>query len=650
LYGIKIIKIIPFLFVFFSISSSAQDVIPFVKKIEINEPKLSLKSVYLAPTDSALENEKKHLLEKFAAKEININSDGIPLSLSIGTVPIPELNSTYQKDIETQAYQISVDESGIKIKGINGRAIYYGILTLDFLLNSSHEISHMEIIDWPDLPVRMIMLDPARQNENFDYYKRVIKFASRYKLNSILIHLTDDQTSALFHEDFEELMHPNAWKKSEIENLIAFAKRYHVDLIPEIESLGHSRMFTRLPDFQEYLHQTGIDTVREGWSGTGIPGYTNVLCPASPKAIDYLNKMYLKTAESFDHSWIHIGLDEVDITNCERCFNTFGEISVEDWFALHLNKCKDQLTSIGKKAGVWGDMLIHYPKILDKLSPEQTIIFDWNYRSDVDDKSVKLFKEKGFEIIASAALVCWPHMILPDEHNFENIRKFTEIARENDLLGINTTIWIPTRYMSDVLWDGIAFAAVHAWSGSVWDEEQFYEIFSLEFFGSGGGKQFGKMRKELRNIIWHLDDFNTSCWIDQKSLDKAQNLYTEKETEVNDYILKLTELESEMKNFSSGVYRNITDWEVLIQSTEILKYVLVHLQSAPAIIRDLQANKIILENLDKICVKFIKWIEDDWNRNRYEDDPNKEGIYLPNQHLLYRFKQMHLFHQQLLSE
>jgi len=43
-------------------------------------------------------------------------------------------------------------------------------------------------------------------------------------------------------------------------------------------------------------------------------------------------------------------------------------------------------------------------------------------------------------------------------------------------------------------------------------------------------------------------------------------------------------------------------------------------------------------------------IERDWDRNRFADDPGKEGRFLRIQHLLYQFKQMREFHQELLEE
>ena len=125
-------------------------------------------------------------------------------------------------------------------------------------------------------------------------------------------------------------------------------------------------------------------------------------------------------------------------------------------------------------------MLLHHRDIIDRIPTAGTLIYDWHYRADVSDESVKFFKEHGFEVVGCPALVCAPHMILPSDQNYTNIRRFAEIARAQDILGIDTTIWIPTRYLSDALWPGIAYAAVHSWARSNWDEPAFYRSFMHE--------------------------------------------------------------------------------------------------------------------------------------------------------------------------
>ncbi len=623
-------------------------VLPAPKNVEVGEGRASVSAVALDVSGQTLASEQKHLVGILTKHGISTAPDGFPIRLRLGDAPIPEIVSRYADEIKQQAYTIRITADEATVMGQSPAAVFHALQTLDQLFED-RGLPIGEIVDWPDIPVRMLMIDPARQNENAWYYRRVIDFASRYKMNAILCHLTDDQTAALFHEDYPELMHPQAWTPDEVRDLVAYAKERHIDLIPEIESLGHSRMFTRKTDYAEYLHQTKTPRPDHRWTGTDLEGFTNVLCPASPQAAAYLEAMFDRTVETFNHSWLHIGCDEVDMTDCDRCLAEFGPQSDSDWIYSALDLQIRQVTQRGRKAVVWGDMLLQYPDVIDRLSPEETLIFDWHYKENVDDSSIVLFTEKGFEVVACPALVCYPHMILPDLHNYNNIARFTQIARQHDLQGVNTTIWIPTRYMSDVLWPGIAYAAEHAWSGSEWNENRFHSAFLDDHFGSQEGEAFLRNWKELASIVWHRDEFNTSCWIDEESLKAARSMATDRSEEIAAMIGDLDRIREQLSVVGSTITKNGTDWMAIERSAAILQFTMEHLLAAPKTGSGSDSDRGLIGELDEKCKRMIDWIEEDWTRNRYSGDPNMDGMFLDNQHLLHRFRSMHRFHQELLE-
>ena len=135
-------------------------------------------------------------------------------------------------------------------------------------------------------------------------------------------------------------------------------------------------------------------------------------------------------------------------------------------------------------------------------------IYDWHYEEDLRGESWRFFKEKGFDVVACPALFCYPHMGLPARRNFENIRMLSHIARQNDLAGLNTTIWVPSRYLSDIIWQGIAYAAELSWGSSHFNEESFCLHFMWNFYGSKEGRAFYKAWKDLTSIAWHRNEFN----------------------------------------------------------------------------------------------------------------------------------------------
>lgn len=580
-----------------------------------------------------------------AGVTVTDNIDGITVLLTISPVEIPEGTSPYFNQIRLQAYRIEIKPDQISIIGNSHEGLYYATRTFEQLLDGPR-LPVGTIVDWPDLPIRMIMVDPARQNENMDYYRRLIEFAGRHKINAILCHLTDDQTSALHHEEYPELMHHRAWTPEEIAELKALARDNLIHLIPEVEALGHSRMFERRPNFEDYLHQTADDTPDESWMGTDIPGYTNVLCPASPHALTYLDRMFERAAKNFRHPWIHVGFDEVDMTHCARCISAFGEQSPEEWMITAFEKVHERAQAHSAKTALWGDMLLSHPGVADAIPTESTIIFDWYYRPDVTDDSVRFFTDRGFEVIASPALACAPHMVIPNRRNHDNIARFTKIARDHDLLGVNTTIWVPVRYLTDSLWTGIAFAADHAWGGSNFSEEAFFDAFTREFFGSTEGDAHREVWDRLLDILWHRPDIYTACWIDDESLEAARVVAVTREESLREKIATLSEIREELERIGESVTAHQTEWRTIGHGAAILQFTMEHLLAAPR----LDTEEGLLAELNKRCVELIDVIEADWDRNRHADDPGKEGRFLQNQHLLFRFRQMDDYHKELLAK
>jgi hypothetical protein len=621
----------------------------FVKEWIPGKDFVHLQGFRIVSKSEELKDDLKNLSDILKESGIPQNDQGMEIQLVISAVSLPITESRYRKQFEEQSFCMTIAPQSINIKSPGASGVFHGIQTLARMIDEDGRVPCGEVHDWPDLPVRMIMLDPARQNENMDYYKRVIRFCARYRINSILIHLTDDQTSCLFHEDYPWLMHPQAWKPDQIRELVRYAAQFHIELIPEIESFGHAEMFVRHPEFKDILHRT--DKKRgDSWYGTDVEGYTNVLCPASEKTYVYLDKMYQRAAETFSSPFIHIGCDEVDMTRCSRCEEKFPGITPSEWFRRHLLRCRDLVEKHGRKTALWGDMILKNSEILEGFPQKDVIIYDWHYREDTSEKTSRFFQERGFEVIGCPALVCSPHMIFPDGHNYTNIRIFAEIARNNDLQGLNTTIWVPTRYMSDVLWPGIAYAAEQSWGGSHFHAESFYSDFARDFFGCKEGKAFSIKWQNIASIIWHRNEFLAACWIDDKSLKNAQTLASSRKNEVNNNLEKFDAIKKELNRLDSGVPKNREAWNAIVRSTALLEYVMKHLLASENVRINEKWNKDLIRELDCDCVQFIKWIEEDWDRNRYPDDPNKNGLYLPEQHLLFRFKQMHEFHDKILKE
>jgi N-acetyl-beta-hexosaminidase len=102
--------------------------------------------------------------------------------------------------------------------------------------------------------IRGVMLDAARVPESLGYYRRVIEFCSDWELNTLQFRLADDQGTALRFSSVTNLVtHADAFTPDQLSDLAEYGKTHGVDVIPELESFGHTGYITRSPPYAHLL-------------------------------------------------------------------------------------------------------------------------------------------------------------------------------------------------------------------------------------------------------------------------------------------------------------------------------------------------------------------------------------------------------------
>ena len=286
---------------------------------------------------------------------------------------------------------------------------------------------------------------------------------------------------------------------------------------------------------------------------------------------------------------------------------------------------------------------------MDGLPTQEITIFDWHYNSDVSADSAQLFKQMGFEVIASPSLVCYPRFVLPSIENYTNIRHFAAIAHSLDLAGLNTTVWIPQRTMSDALWVGLAYAGALAWcagNSPASSDALIVAQVGSDLFGLSDGLGFWESFNALSSLTLTLPEWHVCAWADDDGL---RNAVEKSVARKGDDMVRCEELDAictALQSMMKDVKREHDAFVALMHSAQMIKYALQHFHAASEV---KAADTSAVVELDRRCIEIIRWIEADWAKNRFPDDPNREGIHLPNQHLLHIFKRMHRYHQKLLS-
>jgi hexosaminidase len=292
----------------FNVNAQFTSLIPLPKKVIPTKGRFPLSEVrYIFYATDSLKNEALSLQKMLTANGINAEIGKDSRQMAKPSIKL-EIVSTLQNK---GTYQLNVDAKKIVVTASSRAGIYYGIQTLRQLGHGRPFINAVMIKDSPAFAWRGYMVDVGRNYQSIALLKQQIDVMAAYKLNVFHMHLTEDIAWRLAIKSYPELINPKYMERNkgmyyttaEIKELISYCADRHILFVPEIDMPGHSAAFKRA---------MGIDMQ----SDSGIRIVKNIL---------------KEFCETYNSPYIHIGADEVKITNK----NFVPEISA---FLRSLNK------------------------------------------------------------------------------------------------------------------------------------------------------------------------------------------------------------------------------------------------------------------------------------------------------------------------
>ena len=211
--------------------------------------------------------------------------------------------------LPAEGYTIHIQDDGIRIEAADSAGLYYASVTLAMLGKRTAVTS---VSDHPDLPLRAVMLDVARNFYPADSILSVIDRMAELKLNVLHLHLTDDEGWRIeipelpeltavgsrrgYSPDERECLAPaycGGWDytdagstangyitRDEYIRLLRYAAARHISVIPEIDMPGHMRAMKKA--------MAGLltDSVLEQRTYLSAQNYTdNVIAVTRPEAL-----------------------------------------------------------------------------------------------------------------------------------------------------------------------------------------------------------------------------------------------------------------------------------------------------------------------------------------------------------------------------
>jgi len=197
-----------------------------------------------------------------------------------------------------EGYEIGISDR-VQISGRTGAGVFYGTRTLLQYLKQSQTLAGRTISDWPDYPVRGLMVDVGRKYFTMPWLEAEMRDLSYLKLNTLHMHLCDNLGFRIQSETHPELNAQTSpiYSKDDIRALVALGQQYHIDIVPEIDAPSHADPI--LAAHPELRLTDANGKARSGQMDLSLPGTYSLLSD--------IIKEYLPL---FPGPYFHAGSDE----------------------------------------------------------------------------------------------------------------------------------------------------------------------------------------------------------------------------------------------------------------------------------------------------------------------------------------------------
>ena len=278
----------------------------------------------------APEADKNQLQEYLAAS---------PLKLAVAA-EAPASNAIVLKQVEelpgvasAEGYVLTSTKQGVDVQAKTGAGLFYGVQTLLQMAAEGNKVAFGTITDEPRFEYRGMMLDVSRHFYGLDFVKKQIDAMAYYKLNRLHIHLTDAAGWRIEIKKYPRLTNFAAWRtgkdwkewwngdrkyveegaegavggyftQDQCREIVEYAKKHYITVIPEIEMPSHSEEVT---------------TAYPELSCTHVPYKQADFCVGNEKTFEFLENVLLEVMEIFPSEYIHVGGDEASKQSWKTC-------------------------------------------------------------------------------------------------------------------------------------------------------------------------------------------------------------------------------------------------------------------------------------------------------------------------------------------
>ncbi len=490
---------------------------------------------------------------------------------------------------DEQAYRLCVTQGRVVISAKGEAGLFYGTRTLLQLIErngNSFEIPGVEITDWPDIKQRAVHYDTKHHQDKASYVKSFIKDLARYKIN-MLIWEWEDKFAYPSHP---EIGAPGAFTPAEMKDFTLFARRYHIQLVPLVQGLGHVSFILKWPQY--------ID-LREN------PSSNWEFCPLKDGSYRLLNDLWKDAADATSGSdYFHIGSDETyELGECDACRTKADETGKSGLYQLFVNRSAGYLKSLGRKVMAWETPMgwEHGDSPSKGIQPVSGLVMTESYEYETADFScAKKARSLGFEVFAydpnpGVVPLLVPYYFEKGEKkelrtgSLEKSHMFLCDASGSGIFdGMICTSWDDDDLHNQMWMMHFVNAASCSWNHDSPQPEKFTDLFFRDYYGISSNEpdELFRLLNEgvyyftwtMERNVWHYGEIGQTHLPDLPRGDAVEydpfwNTQYKDKLEESEAILKKMNRVIELTGSCSGkATRHSYDFEILRTSAELIRH------------------------------------------------------------------------------
>ncbi|WP_316931600.1 glycoside hydrolase family 20 protein [Flavimarina sp. Hel_I_48] len=397
--------------------------------------------------------------------------------------------------LENEAYELKINENGAIITASGASGFLYGIESLRQLLPSEIEniqqttsevawkVPALTIKDAPRFQWRGLMLDVSRHFFKKEYILETIDRLAFLKMNTLHLHLVDDQGWRIEIKKYPKLteigafrvdQEDKAWNsrsendpeekgtyggfytQEDIKEIVAYAQKKGVTVVPEVEMPAHV-----MSAIASYPWLACDDTPIAVPSG-GIWPITDIFCPGKETTFEFLEDVLTEVMALFPSEYIHVGDDEATKTAWESCASCQELMvkedleNVEELQSYFMKRIERFVNAKGRK-------IIGWDEILQGGLPPSATVMSWQGVEGGWEAS-----KQGHDVIMTPTFPLYfdryqgnpdyeplafdGEITLKDVYDFDPVLDSMSVAQAQHVLGAQANLWseyIPTEAISE---------------------------------------------------------------------------------------------------------------------------------------------------------------------------------------------------------